>query len=287
MAQQASIAEVVTHLQRQRHQCLIYETDVEQFAATVPYLKQGLAAGEYCFYIVDEHTAEAAQTAMYQLGIDVDGAVKRGQLVLLTKQETYLRNARFNPDDMMEFVKDACRRAIAAGFAGIRGTGEMSWHLGSGATLDELLLYESRLNDEIFPHFPVTGICQYNLNRFSGDFLRGILETHPVVIYKDVVSENYFYIPRQEFLAERTDTRAQVLRRLKTIRESAEQRRQLLAALEAGKKSAGQALDRLAELERFQEVTVGRELRMMALEKENVSLRKQLAERDEKTTGHA
>jgi hypothetical protein len=179
---------------------------------------------------------------------------------------------------MLEFVKTACQQALAAGFPGVRGAGEMTWHLGAHTSLQELLVYESRLTDEIFYCFPMMGICQYNLNRFNPEFLLGILETHPVVIYKDVVCENYFYIPRQEFLAEQLDSRARLLRRLKAVRENARQHHALVTALEARKEAEAQALERLGELEQFQEVTIGRELRMIALEKQVSDLQGRLSE---------
>jgi MEDS: MEthanogen/methylotroph, DcmR Sensory domain len=285
---QRSIIDALSDLPRYGHQCLIYETEAEQFAATLPYLRDGLRTGQYCFYIVDEHTGESMRQAMYQNEIEVDDAMKSGQLALLTKQETYLRDGHFNAGRMIEFVKAACQQALMAGFPGVRGAGEMTWHLGSDATLQELLTYESRLTDEIFCRFPLMGICQYNLNRFNPEFLRGILETHPVVIYKDVVCENYFYIPREEFLAEQVDSRAQLVRRLKTIRENARQHHALVSALEARKEAEAQAFERLGELEYFQDVTVGRELRMIALEKQVSDLQSRLSElQHRQQAGHA
>ena len=125
--------------------------------------------------------------------------MKSGQFAFFTKQETYLRDGKFEPNRMIDFVEEACINARAAGFQGLRGTGEMTWHLGSGASLEQLLVYESRLTDDIFSRYPLKGICQYNLRRFSAELLRGILETHPVLLYKDVVCDNYFYVPREQF----------------------------------------------------------------------------------------
>src|SRR3712207_1431167 len=39
------------------HLCLVYETAAEQVRAAVPFIVGGLARGECCIYIVDEHTA--------------------------------------------------------------------------------------------------------------------------------------------------------------------------------------------------------------------------------------
>jgi chemotaxis family two-component system sensor kinase Cph1 len=280
----SSVVDAITHLPLHGHQCLIYETQAEQFAATLPYLKQGLQQGAYCFYIVDQHTAQAVREGMHQHDIAVDEAEKTGQLAILTQQETYLRDGRFDPGRMIAFVEEACQRARAAGFSAMRGTGEMTWHLGSDATLEQLLVYESRLTEEIFDRHPIIGMCQYSLDHFSPDFLHAILETHPIVVYKDVVCDNYFYIPPGEFLAEQLDTRAQLQRRLQRVRESAHQRQELLHALAAQKHAELEALEKLGELEEFHDVAVGREIRMIALEKENAGLKKKLTELQQAST---
>ena len=45
-------------------------------------------------------------------------------------------------------------------------------------------------------------ICTYDLTRFSGDVIMGVLRTHPMVILGGVLQENPFFVPPEQFLQE-------------------------------------------------------------------------------------
>jgi len=77
------------------HLCLVYETEEEQLAGSIPYLRAGLEAHERCLYIVDEETAETARQALTGRGIDVAAAVQTGALYFLTRKSSYLRDGYF------------------------------------------------------------------------------------------------------------------------------------------------------------------------------------------------
>jgi hypothetical protein len=62
------------------HVCLIYESQEEQFAAVVPFMQHGLAAGQACMYIADDNTAGAVGAALRSDGIDTDAESARGAL---------------------------------------------------------------------------------------------------------------------------------------------------------------------------------------------------------------
>lgn len=47
----------LTALDHGSHLCLVYDTPAEQVRAAVPVITGGLARGECCIYIVDEHSA--------------------------------------------------------------------------------------------------------------------------------------------------------------------------------------------------------------------------------------
>ena len=87
----SQLAKVVGGLGLHEHLCLIYDTQEEQFAAALPYLRIGLDRGEKCLYIVDENTAAAVLDALRKSGTDVDHYLRSGALTIMPKQETYLR----------------------------------------------------------------------------------------------------------------------------------------------------------------------------------------------------
>ena len=125
------------------HLSLIYETREEQLSAAVPFVKIGLEKGEKCFYIADENTAEAVLSAMQGYGIDIKKSIKSGQLHLVTKQEAYLKDSRFEPNAMVEFLSAEVRKAKEEGYSALRVTGEMTWALGEAPGNERLIEYES------------------------------------------------------------------------------------------------------------------------------------------------
>jgi two-component sensor histidine kinase len=182
------------------HLCLIYETQVEQFTAIVPYLHLGLERGEQCIYIADENSAAIVSEAMHTAGIDVDAARRSGALLLTDKQDTYLKQGYFDPDEMIRFLAEATRTAKAAGFTALRVATEMTWALGYAVGLERLIEYEARLND-FSPTYDILAMCQYNCCRFAPEIILDVIRTHPLVIFGQRVCHNFYYVPPAQFLS--------------------------------------------------------------------------------------
>jgi PAS domain S-box-containing protein len=181
------------------HLCLIYETQEEQFAAVIPYIKIGLDRNEKCIYVVDDNTAAVVVNGMKAAGLDAEAAIASGKLVIVSKQEAYLKQGYFDPDWMIGFLKQATDEAKAAGFSALRITGEMTWVLGGDPGSDRLMEYEAKLN-YFFPANDALAICQYNRNFFSPEIIKGVISTHPRIIYGGMVCRNFYYVPPDDFL---------------------------------------------------------------------------------------
>jgi PAS domain S-box-containing protein len=189
------LAEQVAALHQGEHLCLIYDDPAEQLAAIVAFVKAGLEHGERCVYIADDRTTREVLDALAAGGVDVSGETTRGAFALLTEQDTYLRSGTFEPQAMIAFLRDATDQAIAAGFRGLRATGEMTWTLGVEPGCERLVEYEALLND-FFPGSRALGLCQYNRKRFPATTIRGALRTHPMVVVRDwVCCDNIYYEP--------------------------------------------------------------------------------------------
>lgn len=80
----------------------------------------------------------------------------------------------------------------------------MEWSLEDFPGVDDIVEYESRLN-EVTSRFDDVVVCTYDLNRFSATVVMDILRTHPQVIVGGVLQENPFYIPPEQFLGELRD----------------------------------------------------------------------------------
>lgn len=181
------------------HLCLIYETTEEQFAAIVPFVRLGLERGEKCVYVADDNTSGEVLEQMKRGGVDVASALESGALSVITKKEAYLKQGYFDPDWMIQFLKEVTDGAKAEGYTGLRVTGEMTWMLGGDPGSERLIEYESKLN-YFFPENDVLAICQYNIGRFSPQIIMDVIRTHPMVLYRGQVCRNLYYVSPDEML---------------------------------------------------------------------------------------
>jgi len=182
------------------HLCWLYETDEEHRALVVRFVRQGIERGEKVLYITDAHTVEAILDDLRKGGLSVDRYLERGQLSVLTSQDTYLRAGTFDPDRMIAVVREATAHALTEGYPALRVTGEMTWALRGLSGSDRLIDYESKLN-AFFPGSKCVGLCQYDRRRFDPAALINILATHPTVIVGTERYNNVHYIPPDSFRA--------------------------------------------------------------------------------------
>lgn len=215
------------------HVCLIYENTTEQLAAVVPFVKEGLARNERCVVVADEATAAEALQALGTAGIDVAEVRQRGALQVLNARDVYRSPAEFDLQAMADFVRQADQEALAAGFAGLRLSGDTSWVLGPEDDCDRLAKYEALLN-RLFQNSHTVILCHYHRGNFDGPCIHDVLRNHPLAVIGDQVCTNPHYQPpglevegrpRERFASLRTRVEwwiAHVRRAQTAGRESAE-----------------------------------------------------------------
>lgn len=174
------------------HICSIYQSKEQQFALIVPFFKAGLERNEKCIYIADENTNEDIIAEFVKRGVDIDKYIKSNKFVIISKQQSYLRGGSFDPDQMIQFIKESEEGALKQGYSGMRFSGEMTWILSNISDIDKLIIYESKLTD-FFLHSKSSAICQYNENKFKPDVLTEVLNTHPLAIIYGNLFENPYY----------------------------------------------------------------------------------------------
>ncbi len=216
------------------HLCLIYHNQEEQFASVIPYVRIGLERNERCLYITDDHTKKKVIREMKKGGINVDTAVKKGAIIFVTINDSYLRGGLFDPDALIKnvFIK-AVKETEREGYISLRIVGDMTWTLGNKPGTERLIEYEAKLN-YFFPKYNASGICQYNQKVFPAKIIKDIIYTHPIVIYNGSVSKNFHYILPKDFLEKKSDTEKvrQLLKNIKLTEEAQEQRDQAKKQLE-------------------------------------------------------
>ena len=143
---------------------------------------------------------------------------------------------------MIDFLAQAVEDAKREGFVSVRASGEMTWALGPADDAHERLVeYECKLNS-FFSGYDMSGICQYNRNRFSAQTLMHVIHTHPRVVYRGDVCDNPYYIPAEILEGRGEDMGEAVLRLLESMAENSRLRRELAAESAALRRAEKQAL---------------------------------------------
>ncbi|GAA0669585.1 hypothetical protein GCM10009535_56780 [Streptomyces thermocarboxydovorans] len=183
------------------HLCAFYRDPEARDKILIPYLREGLRAGDKCICVVD---ATEPETVLATLATDPDlgPGLSSRQLDIQLSSDTYLREGRFSTDVMLEFWDDAVGAALGEGFRFSRAVGEMTWSLRQMPGVDALVVYESRLN-RFVSRYPQVILCLYDLDRFGGAILMDVLKTHPKVLVGGMLVANPFYLKPEEFLATR------------------------------------------------------------------------------------
>lgn len=216
------------------HICLIYETQEERLDSVIPFLKNGLTRKEKCIYITDNNTTSAILRVLEVEGIDADSVCKSGALEIVDWHTLYLEKEYFDPENVLNFLKESIEAAKSGRFSALRVAIEMTWIPGNIGDCRKVVEYESRFN-HFFKNNDVLAICMYNLLHFSPEILADVIYTHHVILYGGNVCENFYYIPPDEFLGTGQGQyklkrilhnileRKQVENQLKVLNESLEQ----------------------------------------------------------------
>jgi PAS domain S-box-containing protein len=196
----------IADLKTGNHLCHLYETDKERRTVLAPFLRHGLAGGEKVLYLVDAHTTRVVLD--YLRGdasidsehcLDVEPYLSRGQLDILTCDDTYLRGGIFDADRMIALLHAKTERALAEGYPALRAVGEMTWALQGLPGSERLIEYEAALN-EFLPTSRCMTLCQYDRRRFDPAVLLDVLRTHPIAIVGTDIYESVYYIPPDEMI---------------------------------------------------------------------------------------
>jgi PAS domain S-box-containing protein len=176
------------------HVCLIYHDTVEQMAAVVPFVTDGMARRERCVYLADGRTVEEVAMALAAAGVDIAGQGARGALVLATWPDGD-GPEDLGPTGFLAFLGRHVDDTLAAGFTGVRVAVEMTSLLSGKIPVERLIEYEAVANTWFFPTSRAMALCQYSRRRFPATVIRRALGLHPLIIRGGRVAPNLQYEP--------------------------------------------------------------------------------------------
>jgi hypothetical protein len=188
-------------LDGQYHTCAFFRSREEEYEVLVPFITEGLAAGEKALHITDPALRADHIGRLAEAGVDTAAAQATGQLQVLAWDEAYLRGGSFDCDAMLNLVEETLTHCYRTGFPRVRIIGHMEWSRENVPGVQELFEYEAKANDLLARH-KQPGICVYDANQFDSRTMMEILRTHPIVILGGTLRQNPFYVPPDEYLRE-------------------------------------------------------------------------------------
>jgi len=175
------------------HMCGLYETEEERDEIILGFLHAGDLAGDLQLYCPVERTEENFVEEYEKRFTSCCGHTHDGaKFNLFSAKELYYPDGKFSPRAMDTGLNAFFTESQKEGKRNIRATAEMIWALQAIPGVEELMIYESRLNYFI-PDKPWISICMYNTTKFSGAIIMKVLQTHPYIISKQTITQNPFY----------------------------------------------------------------------------------------------
>jgi len=172
----------------------IYTDRDEQLGVAVSFFKASLHERLRCVYIHDELDDTSALQSLARAGLDVNQALQSAALELADPHLLPAAPGTFDVEGLFDFARGQIAQAQAAGYAGVRGVGDMAWALAPDPSLDQLSQYESQCT-AFFKANPASAICQYDRQRFQHGALLDVVCAHPLLIIGDTPCRNPYYAP--------------------------------------------------------------------------------------------
>jgi hypothetical protein len=188
-------------LGQHRHICAFFNSADEEHRVLGSFIKEGFERGDKACHLVDPDLREDHLRRLADAGIDVAQAMDTGQLELRRWQDAYLSGDRFDQDAMLALIEEVLQSGADSGYPLTRLVAHMEWALRDNPGVGDLVEYETRLN-YLLPKYADPVICTYDLSKFSASVVMDVMRTHPVVIIGEVLHENPFFVPPDQFLLE-------------------------------------------------------------------------------------
>lgn len=183
-----------------RHVCAFFANEEEEYRVLLPFIREGFVSGDKAVHVVNSDQRQDHLQRLAAAGIDTKVAQQDGQLEVQINTDAYLRDGKFDQDRMLDaFEKIAS--GSSARFPLSRIVCRMDWVVGNQSRLENVIEFESRVNDVWCRHDDAV-ICTYHLSQFSGDAIIDIMRTHPMVIIGGTLQQNPFFTPPDQFLRE-------------------------------------------------------------------------------------
>lgn len=151
------------------HLSSYYTNDRGRLRVGVPFLREGLAAGQPCVIMSNRETARLLADELKAEGVAVERAVDTGRLHELETFKTLSQGIETFERTFAAFTR--------RGDLVIRVLGEATQNAESLGSIADLLRFEDMLS-ALVRRYPVVLICQYDVRRLGGTDVIDVLKRH-------------------------------------------------------------------------------------------------------------
>ncbi len=188
------------HIKQGSHICQLYNKTSEVINVATSMIQTGLANHEKCFYAGPPDLIAEIKAGCEAIEVDVEDAVKSGQLELVDNREQFTQNKRFDPYFLLSQHQSFITRALKEGYSAARGALDMSWVTEGTATPSQVLKYEAAADAMFtFQQSPVVIIVQYNYQKLAGEIVVELLKLHPLAVVGKYIKRNPYYVDSEEY----------------------------------------------------------------------------------------
>jgi hypothetical protein len=178
------------------HICAFYRGREERDRLVVPFLQEGIRAGDVCRCITGGTDHRHLERAVLDGCDDVDPDL----LQMDDAEDTYLAGGSFSSDRMLSYWADWGNKTFEAqGRTFARAATDMSWaqNVITGTLIDDFMGYEVQAT-RYARAYPQVAICLYDLEKFRGNVIIPVLKVHPKVFFGGMLLENPYFVDPDE-----------------------------------------------------------------------------------------
>jgi hypothetical protein len=178
------------------HVCAFYNEGVNlPDDIIVDYLSKGLRAGNKCAFFCFADTASRVRGR-----IPSELMTRQDVLQFFTADDDLLKVGGFSKAAFQRNMEALVEDAVSRGYERLWAGGDAAFVVRNSLPLNEWFAWEAELNDHV-PQWPWFGICLYSLDRFDGELVMKVLQTHPRMFVNGMIIDNPYYVPTREFLS--------------------------------------------------------------------------------------
>jgi DNA-binding CsgD family transcriptional regulator len=158
------------------HLCLFHETKQDLLDTMVPYFRAGLENKEFCLWILQPSISRQEALDALRRGVpDFDRYRSEGSIELVSQDEWYAEDGRFELATVIERFLEKTEEAISKGYAGLRANGSSAWlQEADPITFGE---YEKKLDDLIAGEKMIV-VCSFALRESDSALVLDAARTH-------------------------------------------------------------------------------------------------------------